>query len=78
VTSPRITREELLAPISRWPWQTKFWVCEGIRHGIITASEAKAAHGITDEEFSRWYGLYERHGATGLKKINRNHRRRAA
>ena len=77
MTGPRITREELLAPISRWPWQTKFWLCEGIYRKTVTLEEIKAAHGITDDEFNRWFDLYQRSGAAGLQKINRNHRRAA-
>ena len=73
----RITREQLLAPVSRWTWQTKFWLCEGIFRKRITAEEAKEKHGITDEEFDRWYGIYQRSGAAGLRKINRTHRRAA-
>lgn len=78
MTSPRITREELLAPINRWPWQTKFWLCEGIFRELITFEEAKATHEITDDELSRWYDLYRRGGAPGLQRVNRTHRRRAA
>jgi hypothetical protein len=76
--SPPITREALLSPISRWTWQMKFWMCEGLYRRTITFEEAKEKHGLSDEELNRWYGLYQTTGATGLQKINRTKNRSRA
>jgi hypothetical protein len=78
VSNPRSTRAELLAPVKRWNFLAKFWLCDGIRRGVITIDEAKRAHELTDEELNRWYALYLKKGADGLRNINITHRRRAA
>lgn len=77
MTGPRITRAELLAPVPRWTWLAKFWLCEGIARRTITAAEAKRAHRLSSEELNRWYGLYKSDGAGGLRKINKTRRHAA-
>ena len=78
MSTARTTKPELLAPVSRWTWLAKFWLCEGINRGIITAAEAMRAHELTAEELNRWYSLHRDKGADGLRKINVSPRRRAA
>jgi hypothetical protein len=77
MTGPRTTRTELLAPVSRWTWLAKFWLCDGIRRGTISVAEAKRSHALTDEELNRWYSLFQDKGGDGLRNINKNRRRAA-
>lgn len=77
MSEPRTTKAELLAPVHRWTFLAKFWLCEGIGRGIITVADAKRAHELTDEELNRWYDLYKQKGADGLRKINKARRRAA-
>lgn len=78
MSTPPVTHSELLAPVKRWTWTAKFWLCEGIYRKTVTATETKRVHAISDEELNRWYTLYRQQGAPGLQKINRTHNRRRA
>lgn len=78
MSGARTTKAELLAPVARWNFLAKFWLCEGIGRGIITVAEAKLVHEITDEELNRWYALYKEKGADGLRKINNQSTRKCA
>lgn len=77
-SNPRTTRESLLAPVSRWTWLTKFWLCHGIDKGTVTWTQAMRAHELSSEELERWFSLYRQSGANGLRRINKTHRGRAA
>lgn len=75
---PRVTRDELLRPVTRWTTLTKFWICDGIRRGTITAAEACSAHQISGAEMMRWYTAFTDDGFIGLRKISNSSRRYVA
>jgi hypothetical protein len=60
-------RARLLAPVARWGFVKKFTLVHGIRRGVISMAEAKAAHALSEDELICWFKDADEHGARGLK-----------
>ena len=54
-----MTRDDLLAPVSRWTSAKKFDLVAAVRFGIVSFFEVRLAHGVTVDEFLRWRWAYE-------------------
>ena len=52
--APKITRDDLLAPVKRWYPHRKLKIAEGVRCGVISIGEASRTHNIAPEELTRW------------------------
>ena len=70
VSTP-VTHDELLQPVRYWTALAKFWLCDGLRRGTITISEAAAAHDLSADEIVTWFNLYASQGLTGLRNIHK-------
>lgn len=69
-------RKRLLAPVKHWTVMAKFFLCDGLRRGIITIPEAAEAHSLSIDELTAWYARFSTgDGVNPLRKINK---RRAA
>lgn len=69
------SREQLLTPVRVMGYQKKYFICDGLRRGTITVSEAMEAHRMSREELLGWYERYQKHGMDGLRRVNRDRRR---
>lgn len=62
-----MSRDVLLVPVKRWPLARKARLCAGLAAGLITRAEAKAAHGLSDQEIDAWMAACERGGKEALR-----------
>lgn len=62
-----LTRKEALTPVGRWTHAKKYWLLHAVREGCLTDVEAKVAHGISEEEWSRWVHSLEAFGVQALR-----------
>ncbi|MAP96077.1 MAG: hypothetical protein CMK07_14115 [Ponticaulis sp.] len=64
----QITLKDLPDPgISRWVTRRKAEVVAAVHGGLLTLKEACERYSISEEEFSCWEKLYNRHGSKGLR-----------
>ena len=63
---PAPTRENLLAPVTRWRPEGKARLLGGIQNGLITMAEAREAHGLSAYELEGWWKAWRRDGKKGL------------
>ncbi|MFC6198221.1 CtrA inhibitor SciP [Ponticaulis profundi] len=63
-----ITLQDLPDPsIRRWVTRRKAEVVAAVRGGLLTLKEACERYNLSEEEFSGWERLYDRHGSKGLR-----------
>lgn len=63
-----ITLKDLPDPsISRWVTRRKAEVVAAVRGGLLSLREACDRYNLSEEEFSAWQRLYDRHGSKGLR-----------
>jgi len=64
----QITLKDLPDPsISRWVTRRKAEVVAAVRGGLLTMKDACERYNLSEEEFSGWQKLYDRHGSKGLR-----------
>ena len=51
----------------RWVMRRKAEVVAGVRAGLLSAEEACRRYNLSQEEFSSWQNMVERHGVRGLR-----------
>lgn len=63
-----ITMDDLPPPsIQRWVTRRKAEVVAAVTGGLLTRDEALKRYALSDEEFSGWQRLYQKHGTKGLR-----------
>lgn len=63
-----ITLKDLPEPgIRRWVTRRKAEVVAAVHGGLLSLKDACQRYNLSEEEFSAWERLYERHGAKGLR-----------
>jgi len=63
-----ITMDDLPPPsIQRWVTRRKAEVVAAVTGGLLTKQEALARYALSEEEFSGWQRLYQKHGTKGLR-----------
>lgn len=63
-----LTIDDLPPPsIQRWVTRRKAEVVAAVTGGLLTRQEALERYALSDEEFSGWQRLYQKHGAKGLR-----------
>ncbi len=63
-----ITIKDLPEPgIRRWVTRRKAEVVAAVRGGLLPLKEACERYNLSEEEFSGWERLYDRHGSKGLR-----------
>ncbi len=63
-----ITMDDLPPPsIQRWVTRRKAEVVAAVTGGLLTREEALKRYALSDEEFSGWQRLYQKHGTKGLR-----------
>lgn len=63
-----ITIADLPKPgIRRWVTRRKAEVVAAVRGGLLSLKDACDRYNLSEEEFSAWERLYERHGSKGLR-----------
>lgn len=63
-----ITLKDLPEPsIRRWVTRRKAEVVAAVRGGLLSMKDACERYNLSEEEFSCWETLYDRHGAKGLR-----------
>ena len=63
-----ITMDELPPPsIQRWVTRRKAEVVAAVTGGLLSREEALKRYALSDEEFSGWQRLYQKHGTKGLR-----------
>jgi Protein of unknown function (DUF1153) len=75
MVSTPVTHDELLQPIRCWTALAKFWLCDGLRRGTITITEARDAHDLSIEEILAWFNLFAADGLNGLRNIHKSRSR---
>src|SRR5262249_21730390 len=70
-----MTRDDLLAPVSRWTSAKKFDLVAAVRFGIVSFFEVRLAHGVTADEVLRWRWTYEHSRHKGLQATRQTPRR---
>jgi Protein of unknown function (DUF1153). len=64
----RMTRADLPAPDThRWVASRKAAVVRAVECGLLTAAEAQAIYGLSEEELDGWCRAVARHGEAALK-----------
>ena len=64
----KLTLDDLPAPgIKRWVTRRKAEVVAAVRGGLLSVEDVCRRYELTNEEFSGWERLYERHGVKGLR-----------
>ena len=64
----QITLKDLPDPsISRWVTRRTAEVVAAVRGGLLTMKDACERYNLSEEEFSGWQKLYDRHGSKGLR-----------
>ena len=64
----QITLKDLPEPtIRRWVTRRKAEVVAAVRGGLLTLKEACERYNLSEDEFSGWQKLYDRHGSKGLR-----------
>ena len=64
----QITLKDLPDPsISRWVTRRKAEVVAAVRGGLLTMKDACERYNLSEEEFSGWQKLYDRHCSKGLR-----------
>jgi hypothetical protein len=74
--APPTSRDTLLRPVKVMGYMNKYFICDGIRRGTITVSEAMSAHSLSSEELLDWCERYKRAGIDGFRRMNRSRRSR--
>ena len=63
-----ITMNDLPDPtIRRWVTRRKAEVVAAVRGGLLSLKDACNRYNLSEEEFSCWERLYDRHGSKGLR-----------
>jgi hypothetical protein len=63
-----ITMDDLPPPsIQRWVTRRKAEVVAAVTGGLLSREEALKRYALSDEEFSGWQRLYQKHGTKGLR-----------
>jgi hypothetical protein len=63
-----ITLKDLPEPgIRRWVTRRKAEVVAAVRGGLLSLKDACERYNLSEEEFSCWEKLLERHGSKGLR-----------
>jgi len=63
-----LTLSDLPKPgITRWVTRRKAEVVAAVKGGLLSEEEALRRYDLTEEEFSGWSVLYNRHGRKGLR-----------
>ncbi len=63
-----ITLKDLPEPgIRRWVTRRKAEVVAAVRGGLLSLKEACDRYNLSEEEYSGWERLYDRHGSKGLR-----------
>lgn len=64
----KLTLDDLPPPgIKRWVTRRKAEVVAAVRGGLLSVDDVCGRYELTQEEFSGWEQLYERHGVKGLR-----------
>ncbi|MBI1360306.1 MAG: DUF1153 domain-containing protein [Alphaproteobacteria bacterium] len=64
----KLTLDDLPPPgIKRWVTRRKAEVVAAVRGGLLSVDDVCGRYELTQEEFSGWERLYERHGVKGLR-----------
>ena len=62
----KFTRADALKPVRRWIWAKKYLVCEAIRLGLISFTEATLTHDLSSDELVSWLLACREHGPRAL------------
>jgi len=63
-----ITLEDLPKPgITRWVTRRKAEVVAAVTGGLLSETDACKRYDLSEEEFSGWRQMYDRHGRKGLR-----------
>lgn len=63
-----LTIDDLPPPsIQRWVTRRKAEVVAAVTGGLLTRQEALERYNLSDEEFSGWQRLFQKHGTKGLR-----------